>query len=154
MNGAKAGLGVVVSSRGLEAALDLPNAEGVSLCLYDGDREVFKRCDAARRRAASSAVLRLASAQARATASGSRAPSIRVAGPRFDASKLLADPYAWAFDRPLRLHPSMFAFGDDSGPFAPKAIARRADGRRARPQARRLRMRSSYMSSICAAFRG
>lgn len=42
MNGAKAGLGVVVSSRGLEAALDLPNAEGVSLCLYDGDREVFK----------------------------------------------------------------------------------------------------------------
>ena len=44
-------------------------------------------------------------------------------GARFDASKLLADPYAWRFDRPFRLHPSMFAFGDDSGPFAPKAIA-------------------------------
>ena len=42
---------------------------------------------------------------------------------RFDASKLLADPYAWAFDRPFRLHPSMFAFGEDSGPHAPKAIA-------------------------------
>ena len=44
-------------------------------------------------------------------------------GARFDASKLLADPYAWRFDRPFRLHPSMFEFGDDSGPFAPKAIA-------------------------------
>ena len=44
-------------------------------------------------------------------------------GARFDASKLLADPYAWRFDRPFRLHPSMFKFGDDSGPFAPKAIA-------------------------------
>src|SRR5208282_5038925 len=37
---------------------------------------------------------------------------------------LLADPYAWRFDRPFRLHPSMFAFGEDSGPFAPMAIAR------------------------------
>ena len=44
-------------------------------------------------------------------------------GARFDPSKLLADPYAWRFDRSFRLHPSMFAFGDDSGPFAPKAIA-------------------------------
>ena len=56
-------------------------------------------------------------------------------GARFDASKLLADPYAWRFDRPFRLHPSMFAFGDDSGPFAPKAIAGAppADSRREAP---------------------
>ena len=42
MSGAEAALGVVVSARGLEAALDLPNAESASLCLYDGDREVFR----------------------------------------------------------------------------------------------------------------
>ena len=50
-------------------------------------------------------------------------PNDPARGARFDPSKLLADPYAWRFDRPFRLHPSMFAFGDDSGPFAPKAIA-------------------------------
>ena len=44
-------------------------------------------------------------------------------GHRFDASKLLADPYAYGFDRPFRLHPKMFARGEDSGPHAPKAIA-------------------------------
>ena len=44
-------------------------------------------------------------------------------GLRFDPSKLLADPYAWRFDRPFRLHPSMFAFGEDTGPHTPKGIA-------------------------------
>ena len=34
MSGAAAALGVVVSARGLEAALDLPNAERASLCLF------------------------------------------------------------------------------------------------------------------------
>ncbi len=42
MSGAEASLGVVVSPHGLEAALALPNAEGAFLCLYDGDREVFR----------------------------------------------------------------------------------------------------------------
>ena len=36
-------------------------------------------------------------------------------GHRFDVSKLLADPYAAAIDRPFRLHPSMFERGVDSG---------------------------------------
>ena len=44
-------------------------------------------------------------------------------GHRFDISKLLADPYAAEIDRPYRLHPSMFAHGADSGPFAPKCVA-------------------------------
>jgi glycogen debranching enzyme GlgX/4-alpha-glucanotransferase len=122
MNGAKGGLGVVVSPRGLEAALDLPNAEGMSLCLYEGDREVFR-----------AAMPREEGGFFRGLAPGFGAGArygFRVEGPfdpgrgaRFDASKLLADPYAWAFDRPFRLHPSMFKFGDDSGADAPKAIA-------------------------------
>ena len=115
-------LGVVVTAKGLEAALVLPNAESASLCLYDGDREVL-RAPMARDAAG---VLR---GLAPGFAAGARY-GFRVAGPydpargaRFDASKLLADPYAWRFDRPFRLHPSMFAFGEDSGPYAPKAIA-------------------------------
>jgi glycogen debranching enzyme GlgX/4-alpha-glucanotransferase len=122
MNAAKAGLGVVVSPHGLEAALNLPNAEGASLCLYDGDREVFR-----------TAMARDAGGVFRGLAPGFGAGArygFRVDGPydpgrgaRFDASKLVADPYAFAFDRPFRLRPSMFEFGEDSGPDAPKAIA-------------------------------
>ena len=122
MNAAKAGLGVVVSPHGLEAALNLPNAEGASLCLYDGDREVFR-----------AAMARDAGGVLRGVAPGFGAGArygFRVEGrydpargARFDPSKLLADPYAWAFDRPFRLRPSMFKFGEDSGPDAPKAVA-------------------------------
>ena len=152
MNGVKAGLGVVVSPRGLEAALDLPNAERASLCLYDGDREVFRV-----------AMARDESDVFRGLAPGFGAGArygFRVDGPydpgrgaRFDASKLLADPYAWAFDRPFRLRPSMFEFGDDSGPDAPKAIAGAPTA--GEPGRKRVAcaIRLSSMSSICVAFR-
>ena len=43
-------------------------------------------------------------------------------GHRFDVSKLLADPYAAAFDRPFALHGSQFTHGQDSAPHVPKAI--------------------------------
>src|SRR5271167_3584733 len=122
MSDPKAARGVFVSSRGLEAALVLPNAEGASLCVYDGDREIAR-----------APMARDTDGVLRGVAPGIGAGAhygFRVQGPydpkrglRFDPSKLLADPYAWRFDRPFRLHPSMFAFGDDSGPFAPKAIA-------------------------------
>ena len=115
-------LGVTVSPHGLDAALDLPNAESVWLCVYDGDREVF-RTEMPRDGE------RIFRGRAPDFGSGARY-GFRVKGPhdpsrglRFDASKLLADPYAWAFDRPFRSHSSMFAFGEDSGPFTPKAIA-------------------------------
>ena len=42
MSDPKAARGVFVSARGLEAALVLPNAEGASLCVYDGDRETAR----------------------------------------------------------------------------------------------------------------
>ncbi len=122
MTGNASKLGVHVSPRGLEAALDLPNATDVSLCLFDGDRE-----------ATGFALTRGADGIFRGAAPGYAAGAhygFRVKGPfdparghRFDSSKLLADPFAYAFDRPFRLHPTMFAFGADSGPHAPKAIA-------------------------------
>ena len=122
MSGAKAGLGVSVSPHGLEAALVLPDAEGAFLCLYDGDREVFR---AAMARDAGGVIRGLAPGFGAGARYGFRVkgPYDPARGLRFDASKLLADPYAWGFDRPFRLHPSMFAYGEDSGPHAPKAIA-------------------------------
>ena len=115
MNDPKAARGVIVSARGLEAALVLPNAEGASLCIYDGDREIVR-----------APMARDADGVLRGLAPGFGAGArygFRVQGPydpkrgfRFDPSKLLADPYAWRFDRPFRLHPSMFAFGEDTEP--------------------------------------
>jgi glycogen operon protein len=122
MSDPKAARGVFVSARGLEASLVLPNAEGASLCVYDGDHEISR-----------APMTRDAYGVLRGLAPGLRAGArygFRVEGPydpkrglRFDPSKLLADPYAWGFDRPFRLHPSMFAFGEDTGPYTPKAIA-------------------------------
>ncbi len=122
MSRAEATLGVVVLPQGLEAALALPNAEAAFLCLYDGDREVFR---AAMKRDDNAVFRGLAPGFGEGARYGFRVegPYDPARGRRFDASKLLADPYAFGFDRPFRLHPSMFKHGEDSGPYAPKAIA-------------------------------
>ncbi|HXE25288.1 MAG TPA: glycogen debranching enzyme GlgX, partial [Roseiarcus sp.] len=122
MSERKSARGVAVTARGLEAALELPNAEGASLCVHDGDREVARVSMA---RAADGVFRGLAPGFGAGAAYGFRieGPYDPKRGKRFDASKLLADPYAWRFDRPFRLHPSMFKFGEDSGPHVPKAIA-------------------------------
>ena len=115
-------LGVTASPGGLEAALDLPNAQGVMLCLFDGDRETSRVALARGADGIFCGVARGIGAGAHYgfRVEGSFDPP---RGHRFDGSKLLADPYAFAFDRPFRLHPSMFTLGEDSGPHAPKAIA-------------------------------
>ena len=138
MTDLKAARGVIVSARGLEAALVLPNADSASLCVYEGNREIAR-----------APMTRDADGVLRGLAPGFGAGArygFRVEGPyepqrgrRFDPSKLLADPYAWRFDRPFRLHPSMFAFGEDTGPHTAKAIAGRAACRGAWPQAHRAR---------------
>jgi pullulanase/glycogen debranching enzyme len=122
MSDPKAARGVFVSALGLEAALMLPNAESASLCIYDGDQEIVR-----------APMARDGDGVLRGVAPGIGAGAhygFRVQGPydpkrglRFDPSKLLADPYAWRFDRPFSLHPSMFAFGEDSSRDAPKAVA-------------------------------
>ncbi len=122
MSGAEVSLGVAVSHHGLEGTLALPNAEGVFLCLYDGDREIFR---AAMNRGDGGVFRGLAPGFGEGARYGFRVqgPYDPARGHRFDVSKLLADPYAVGFDRPFRLHPSMFAYGEDSGPYTAKAIA-------------------------------
>ncbi len=122
MSDPKDARGVVVTARGLEAALVLPNAEAASLCVYDGETEIVR-----------APMARDADGVLRGLAPGVGAGALygfRVQGPydpkrglRFDPSKLLADPYAWRFDRPFHLHPSMFTFGEDSSRYTAKAIA-------------------------------
>ena len=87
------GLGVTVSPRGLEAALDLPHAERASLCLYDGESEVFR---AAMARDADGLLRGLAPRFGTGARYGFRVEGAYdpARGARFDASKLLADPYA------------------------------------------------------------
>ena len=115
-------LGVTAVQGGLSIALFSEHADAVFFCVYDAlDVETARVAlnqspDGIWRGFAPNLGL------------GSRY-GFRVGGPfdprrghRFDASKLLADPYAAAFDRPFALHGSQFAFGEDSAQHVPKAI--------------------------------
>ncbi len=121
---ASAAPGVVLTPAGAEVAVFSAHASAVYFCLYDADggREIQRT----RLEPGADGVHRAKVAGVRTGARyGLRVDGLfdPLQGHRFDVSKLLADPYACAFDRPFLLHPSMFAFGVDSGPFAPKALA-------------------------------
>jgi len=127
MNGtgaANEALGVALTPDGADVAVFSAHASAVLVCLYDanGESEIAR----VRLERGADGVHRASIPNVRSGARyGLRAdgPFDPSAGHRFDVSKLLADPYAQAFDRPFSLHPSMFSFAIDSGPFAPKAIA-------------------------------
>jgi glycogen operon protein len=117
-------LGVALTAEGAQIAVYSAHATAIDFCLYDaaGEAEVKR--------------LRLTRGEDgvhRGTLAGvgvgdryglrAEGAFEPLRGDRFDPSKLLADPYAFAFDRPFQLHHSMFAYGEDSGPHAPKAIA-------------------------------
>jgi glycogen debranching enzyme GlgX/4-alpha-glucanotransferase len=119
----EAPLGVTLTASGVDVAVYSARGTAVDVCLFDetGSRE-----------SARARLMRGEDGVHRGSIAGVRIGArygLRVEGPfdplrgdRFDASKLLADPYAFEFDRPFRLHPSMFALGVDSGAYAPKAI--------------------------------
>ncbi|MGO4872838.1 MAG: glycogen debranching protein GlgX [Roseiarcus sp.] len=117
-------LGVILTPRGGYVAVYSAHASAIYFCLYDenGERETERvrlHADPSGLHSASIAGLG-PGARYGLRADG---PFDPLRGARFDVSKLLADPYACAFDRPFRLHESMFAYSVDSGPYAPKAIA-------------------------------
>ena len=114
-------LGIVLTPSGADVGVYAAHASAAYLCLYDEAGE--HGTGRLRLTPDDHGVHRGQAADLRA---GTRY-GFRVDGPfqpsqghRFDISKLLADPYAAAIDRPWRLHPSMFAHGADSGPFAPE----------------------------------
>ncbi len=116
--------GVHLTPDGADVAVFSAHASAVFFCLYDADGE--REVERVKLEPGADGLHRAKVAGVRAGARyGLRADGLfdPLQGHRFDVAKLLADPYAVAFDRPFRLHPSMSAFGADSGAFTPKAIA-------------------------------
>ena len=123
MSDAPERLGVALTPVGVEAALFSANASAAWLCLFgaSGENELARHPLAG----GDDGVFRGSIPDVRAGARyGFRCdgPYDPASGHRFDPSKLLADPYGLALDRPYALHPSMFERHADSGPFAPKNL--------------------------------
>jgi glycogen operon protein len=129
-------VGVTPDARGVNVAVFSANATAVEFCLFEGEREI-ERIPLPER---SGDIFHghiadlVPGARYGLRAHGPFAPE---AGHRFNAAKLLVDPYAKLVDRPFRLHRSMFPYpqgGDhlgfdatDSGPHMPKAVVVAAD---------------------------
>jgi glycogen debranching enzyme len=136
--GAPEPLGFALTPEGANVAVYSASAEAIELCLFDeaGEREIeriglrYRTGDVFH---AHIGGLR-EGARYGLRAQGAFDPH---KGHRFNASKLLVDPYALALDRPFRLHPSMFGYIDgdpagdlsfsveDSAVFMPKCVAAR-----------------------------
>jgi glycogen operon protein len=118
-------LGVTVRGSGVNVAVFSAHASAIEFCLFEGEREVRR----VRLRERTGDVFHdhipdvAIGARYGLRAHGPFAPED---GHRFNANKLLIDPYAKAIDRPLALHASMFSDrapeDTDSGPFVPKAV--------------------------------
>jgi glycogen operon protein len=133
--GTPARLGATPDAHGTNFALATEHAERVELCLFDtqGERELARIPLAERTQG-------IWHAHVAGIGAGQRygyrvhGPFDPASGHRFNARKLLIDPYARAIDRPFRLAPSMLGYvpGDpqadlsfstaDSAPDMPKAI--------------------------------
>ena len=99
-----------------------PGATRVQLCLFDADGKETGRLEMARDEKSlfSLDVPGMAGGQLY----GYRAdgPWVPEAGHRFDAAKLLVDPFATRIDRPYRYDPRLTERGADTGSLVPKAI--------------------------------
>jgi glycogen operon protein len=136
--GAPEPLGVMLDAEGVNVAVFSAHAEAIEFCLFDerGDVELERFRLPFRTGNVFHAHIGDLNEGARY---GLRAhgPFDPHRGHRFNAAKLLVDPYAVALDRPFSLHASMFAFAEDdpshdlsidstdSAPFTPKGIVSR-----------------------------
>jgi len=123
--GAAEPLGVAIDDGGANIAVYSAHARAIDLCLFDDTGVESERIRLAHRSGAvhHAHVAGLREGQRYGLrAYGSFDPS---RGHRFDAAKLLVDPFALALDRPFALHASQFEPGADSAAHVPKAIATR-----------------------------
>jgi glycogen debranching enzyme GlgX/4-alpha-glucanotransferase len=116
-------LGVTLVADGVNVAVYSAAAESIEFCLFDetGQREIARVALPERTGDIRHGFIAGVKPGARygLRAHGPFAPEH---GQRFDASKLLTDPYAFALDRPFKLHGSMFERGADSAGFTPKCL--------------------------------
>ena len=139
-------LGVTPDAQGVNVAVFSAHATAIEFCLFDarGEKELERIVLPAKNGEIFHGHIADVPAGSRygLRAQGPYAPR---AGHRFNAAKLLIDPYANAIDRPFKLHPSMLGFRDnnpyedwardetDSAAFVPKCIVglpARVDARR------------------------
>ncbi len=126
MNGWAGTLGVTVVDDGIEAAVHAPDADAVAVCFFDAeDREIRRVRLSCRTGPVHHGHITGVDVGARY---GLRAfgPWDPANGHRFNASKLLMDPWATAIDRPFRLHPHLFDVTEprpeDTAALMPKGI--------------------------------
>src|SRR5512143_2782091 len=102
-------LGVTLVADGVNVAVCAPNAEGIDLCLFDeaGERETARVALPARTGEVFHGFVAGVAAGAR-YGFRARGPYDPANGHRFNAAKLLVDPYAKALDRPCALDATMF----------------------------------------------
>ena len=123
-------LGVTPTPDGVNVAVWSSSAEAIFFCLFEGDREIERIRLPGRSGDVFNGHVGGVAAGARY---GLRAEGLwqPKEGHRFNAAKLLVDPYALALDRPFRLDPLQFdarrdgdgpADGRDSAGVVPKAI--------------------------------
>ncbi|HEY8072415.1 MAG TPA: glycogen debranching protein GlgX, partial [Methylocystis sp.] len=131
-------LGLTLTATGVNVAVFSTSARAIDLCLFDeaGDVEVERVRIGHRTGDVFHAHVEGVTEGRRygLRAHGAYEPE---KGLRFNASKLLVDPYALQLDRPFALHPSMFGYEaddtaadlsfdrGDSAPFTPKGVATR-----------------------------
>lgn len=115
-------LGASLQADGVNFAVWSGAAEAVEVCLFDAaDQEIARLALPGRMGPVFHGFVPGLGAGARygLRAHGAYAPE---RGLRFDATKLLIDPYALRLDRVAALHGSLFALGEDSAAHVPKAI--------------------------------
>jgi glycogen operon protein len=114
-------LGVTLDDDGVNVAVYSASASSIDFCLFEDENESRRFRLPARTGNMFHGAIGGISAGARygLRAHGPFAPA---QGLRFDASKLLVDPFATTLDRKLRLHPSMLVRGADSAPYTARAI--------------------------------
>jgi glycogen debranching enzyme GlgX/4-alpha-glucanotransferase len=103
-------LGVTPAGDGVDVAIPAPGAQRVWFCLFEHGAEVLRAPLAPRDDGVFAAHVPGVGVGARY---GLRADGPRALG-RFNAAKLLLDPFARALEAPLALHPSLFDNGEDS----------------------------------------
>ena len=124
-------LGLTLTNDGANVAVFSAHARRIELCLFDpsGNTEVDRIALPER---TGDVFHGFVSGVATGSRYGLRAygPYAPLEGHRFNAAKLLVDPYARSIDRPFVLHPTMFGEQHDgsrseadSAPFVPKGIA-------------------------------
>ena len=129
-------LGATVTPEGIHFAVTAGQAERVELCLFEAG-DIVERARLALPGRAGSVHFGFVPGLAEGQAYGFRAhgPFDPAQGLRFDASKLLVDPYALRLDRPFVYHPALGAPPEravDTAPLVPRALAVRLD-RTAKP---------------------